>query len=104
MVAMRIEAYDTVKHRSVQLYGESSTTASYGVMVDLSAARAAREWTSMGTFALRLPLPPGMYHQELSAAAGEQMEQLLQHHIGQPTRPASDLPCGDLSRLRRRHR
>lgn len=45
----------------------------------------------------QLLAPAGLYDQDLNATAGEQMEAIMRHEIGQPTRPAADLPEGELS-------
>ena len=43
--------------------------------------------------------PPGLYDQDLSEADADQMEQILAHRLGIPTRPAGDLPQGNLSKF-----
>ena len=101
MVAVRIQTYDATTHRVRFLNNPDTVTGgSKGTLIDLDAWREVHLRTSAGP--LELPVPAGLYDQELSEAAASEMEQILQHRIGQPTRSASDLPEGDVSVLFRR--
>jgi hypothetical protein len=98
-----IETFDFIVRR-LRVLGTPDTASVPSQTIDLDAMQADRTQTTVSPEAPVSPLAAGMYDQELSAAAAEQMEQVLQHRIGQPTRPASDLPHGDLSMLLRRRR
>jgi len=103
MVAVRIEIYDTYAHRRRLIAGPQTTTRGIaGAITDLDAEQEMARESLYTTSGPAVRVPPGMLDQDLSAAAAEQMERILQHRLGQPTRPASDLPTGDISSLRRR--
>ncbi|SRR5258708_303474 len=105
MVALThsIETYDFAAKRRRFVDAPQFATKGYGSELDLEGAQAV-EMLTVASPAAPLPLPAGMFDQELSDAAADQMENILHHGLGQPTRPAGDLPSGNLSRLLGRHR